>query len=61
MLPLELKNVKDFQMKLIDYIRAEHQEIITQIENGGVLDEELNKAIIDAAKTFRDEYMAKEG
>lgn len=48
-------------MKLIDYIRAEHQEIITQIENGGVLDEELNKAIIDAAKTFRDEYMAKEG
>ena len=61
MLPLELKNVKDFQMKLIEYIRAEHQEIITQIENGGVLDEELNKAIIDAAKTFRDEYMAKEG
>ena len=61
MLPLELKNVKDFQMKLIDYIRAEHQEIITQIENGGVLDEELNKAILDAAKTFRDEYMAKEG
>ena len=61
MLPLELKNVKDFQMKLIDYIRSEHQEIITQIENGGVLDEELNKAIIDAAKTFRDEYMAKEG
>ncbi len=61
MLPLELKNVKDFQMKLIDYIRAEHQEIITQIENGGVLDEELNKAIIDVAKTFRDEYMAKEG
>ncbi len=61
MLPLELKQVKDFQMKLIDYIRAEHQEIITQIENGGVLDEELNKAILDAAKTFRDEYMAKEG
>ncbi len=61
MLPLELKKVKDFQMKLIDYIRSEHQEIITQIENGGVLDEELNKAIIDAAKTFRDEYMAKEG
>ena len=48
-------------MKLLDYMKNEHPEIITQIENGGVLDEELNKAIIDAAKTFRDEYMAKEG
>ena len=61
MLPLALKDVKDFQMKLLDYMKNEHPEIITQIENGGVLDEELNKAIIDAAKTFRDEYMAKEG
>ena len=61
MLPLELKNVKDFQMKLLEYIRADHPEIITQIENGGVLDDELNKAIVEAAKSFRDEYMAKEG
>ncbi len=61
MLPLELKNVKDFQMKLLEHIRTDHPEIITQIENGGVLDDELNKAIVEAAKSFRDEYMAKEG
>ncbi len=61
MLPLELKDVKDFQMKLLEYIRTDHPEIITQIENGGVLDDELNKAIVEAAKSFRDEYMAKEG
>ena len=61
MLPLPLKDVKDFQMKLLDYVKNEHPEIITQIENGGKLDDELNKAIVDAAKSFRDEYMAKEG
>ena len=61
MLPLELKDVKDFQMKLLEHIRTDHPEIITQIENGGVLDDELNKAIVEAAKSFRDEYMAKEG
>ena len=61
MLPLPLKNVKDFQMKLLEHIRTDHPEIITQIENGGKLDDELNKAIVEAAKSFRDEYMAKEG
>jgi len=61
MLPLPLKNVKDFQMKLLDNVKNEHPEIITQIENGGKLDDELNKAIVEAAKSFRDEYMAKEG
>ena len=61
MLPLPLKNVKDFQMKLLEHIRTDRPEIITQIENGGKLDDELNKAIVEAAKSFRDEYMAKEG
>ena len=61
MLPLPLKNVKDFQMKLLDNVKNEHPEIITQIENGAKLDDELNKAIVEAAKSFRDEYMAKEG
>jgi F-type H+-transporting ATPase subunit alpha len=61
MLPLPLKNVKDFQMKLLEHIRTDHPEIITQIENGGKLDDELNNAIVEAAKSFRDEYMAKEG
>lgn len=48
-------------MKLLEHIRTDHPEIITQIENGGKLDDELNNAIVEAAKSFRDEYMAKEG
>lgn len=61
LLPVPLNQVKDFQMKLLENIREEHQEIITQIENSGVLDDELSKAIVGIAESFRDEYMAKEG
>ena len=57
MLPIELNKIKDFQMKLLEYVKTNNPEIITQINSQGTLDEGLISSIADLAKTFREEYL----
>ena len=55
--PIELNKIKDFQMKLLEYVKTNNPEIITQINSQGTLDEGLISSIVDLAKTFREEYL----
>jgi F-type H+-transporting ATPase subunit alpha len=57
MLNVPLNKVKDFQMKLIEYMRSEHSDIMRQLDMGAALDETLDKSIVDAATKFRSEYL----
>lgn len=56
MLPIPLDKVKDFQMKLLEYMKENHAGLIRQIETGGVLEDALNQEIVEAAKAFREIY-----
>ena len=59
LLDVSLNKVKDFQMKLLEYFANEHPDIIRQIETGGVLDDELNRLIVNTAKDFKEKYVNK--
>ena len=56
MLDIPLKQIKDFQMKLLEYTRRRYPEIIRHIETGGALDETLNQFIVKTAKEFKEQY-----
>lgn len=59
-LPLPLKQVKDFQMKLIAFMEEKHGDIMRQIDSGCALDAELNQEIVDAAVAFREQYLKQD-
>ena len=50
------EQVKDFQMKLLEYMKTEHPELIRVIEMNQTLDPELNDQILDAVKEFKSTY-----
>lgn len=56
---LPVKEVKTFQMALLDYIKAEHPQIINAIERDKVLDDDVREDILNAADEFKQSY--KEG
>ena len=49
--------VKDFQVKLLEFISEEYYEIIREIETSKVLSEELKKQIVSASEKFHSLYM----
>ena len=53
---LPAEQVKDFQMKLLEYMKTEHPELIRVIEMNQTLDPELNGQILDAVKEFKNTY-----
>ena len=53
---LPAEQVKDFQMKLLEYMKTEHPELIRVIEMNQTLDPELNSQILDAVKEFKNTY-----
>ena len=53
---LPAEQVKDFQMKLLEYMKTEHPELIRVIEMNQTLDPELNGQILDAVKEFKSTY-----
>ncbi|MBO5033966.1 MAG: F0F1 ATP synthase subunit alpha [Lachnospiraceae bacterium] len=57
MLNIPVNQVKDFQMKLLEYMKSEHADIMRQIDMGAALDETLNQTIVAAAADFRDRYL----
>ena len=47
MLDVPVNQVKDFQMKYLDYMKEQHSDIVRQLETTKALDDELNKQICD--------------
>jgi F-type H+-transporting ATPase subunit alpha len=56
---LPVNKVKDFQMKLIDYIENEHSEIIRELVTTKALSEELAAQTKAAADKFMEIYLGK--
>ena len=56
---LPVKEVKTFQMALINYIKSEHPQISNAIERDKVLDDDVREDILNAADEFKQSY--KEG
>lgn len=54
MLDVETKKVKQFQGEMLSFFDREHPEIGKEIEDKKVLDEELTRKIINAAKEFKE-------
>lgn len=53
---ISLDKVKDFQMKMLEYMEQNCSDLIKQIETGSALSEELEQAVIKAAAAFREQY-----
>ncbi|MBQ8232580.1 MAG: F0F1 ATP synthase subunit alpha [Lachnospiraceae bacterium] len=56
MIDIPVKRVKDFQMKMLEYIDSVHPEIGKQIETKKTLEEEMAAKIVKAAEEFREQY-----
>ncbi len=56
MLSIPIQKVKDFQMKLLAYMKETHSGLMRKLETTGVLDDALNKEIVDAALEFKKTY-----
>lgn len=53
---IKLNDVKGFQMALLEFIKAEHSEILTGLNQSGNLDDEMKGMIIDAVKEFKEAF-----
>lgn len=53
---IKLNDVKRFQMALLEFIKAEHSEILTGLNQSGNLDDEMKGMIIDAVKEFKEAF-----
>ena len=53
LLDVPLADIKEFQMGLLAEIRENHSEIITELEQGKVLTDELREAILAAAAEYK--------
>ncbi len=56
MLSIPIQKVKDFQMKLLAYMKETHSGLMRKLETTGVLDDELNQEIVNAALEFKKNY-----
>ncbi len=52
-LPIAKKDIKIFQMKMLDWFEKNHTEIVNEIETQKNLSDDLKERIIDAAVTYR--------
>lgn len=53
--------VQDFEEKMLLFFKNEHPEIIAQIDQEGVLSDELIATIKDYMQQFLDDYKVKAG
>ena len=53
MLDVELKNIKAFQMDMLEYFDRNYPEIGKEIEEKKVLSEELGQRILEVAEEFK--------
>lgn len=55
-LSVEQKRVKEYQKSMLEYFKAEHADIVKEIEETKDLSEELQKRIMDAAEEFKSRW-----
>lgn len=60
LLDVPVKQVKDFQLKMLAYMDTRHPEITRRIETDKALDDDLISQIIEAAKEFKREIYKPE-
>lgn len=60
LLDVPVKQVKDFQLKMLAYMDTRHPEIARRIETDKALDDDLISQIIEAAKEFKHEIYKPE-
>ena len=58
LIPVPLKQVKEFQMGLLDFVKEEHPEIINTLDETGDLTRETRDAILAAAAEYRGRVIA---
>jgi F-type H+-transporting ATPase subunit alpha len=56
-LPVPLKQIKDFQSRLLSDMHENHSDVIRQLENGAVLDDDLTQTIVEASVKCRNAYL----
>ena len=52
-LDVEVKTLKKYQGELLEFFKAEHKDIVDEINEKKVLDEELTDKIVSAVKEFK--------
>ena len=50
---LEVKDIKPFQGRMLDYFHTECSDIVSAIETSGVLEGDVRDSIVEAAKAFK--------
>lgn len=60
MLDIPVNQVKDFQMKMLDYLAKQYPEINRQLETTKVLDEHWTEKILDGAREFKALYLEEQ-
>lgn len=60
MLDIPIDQVKDFQMKMLDYLAKQYPEINRQLETTKTLDEHWTEKILDAAREFKAIYLKEQ-
>ncbi len=49
---LDVKQIADFKLKFIEFLRARYPQILLRIEQGGQMDEDTENSLITAAKDY---------
>ena len=49
---LDVKQIADFKVKFIEFLRARYPQILLRIEQGGQMDEDTDNSLITAAKDY---------
>jgi len=52
-LDVDVKNTKEFQLGMLDFFKAEHKDIVDEINEKKVLDDALTERIVEAAKEYK--------
>ena len=53
LLDVDIKQMKEFQGRLLDFFKIEHKDVVDAINEKKVLDEEITEKIVEAVKEFK--------
>ena len=53
LLDVDIKQIKEFQGRLLDFFKIEHKDVVDAINEKKVLDDEITEKIVEAVKEFK--------
>ena len=53
LLDVDIKQMKEFQGRLLDFFKIEHKDVVDAINEKKVLDDEITEMIVEAVKEFK--------